>query len=152
MASLAFQEFCTMDKLKYKPSCTPAQCLRNNTGTRLALFRDGTTALQEDYTIVHNGRFHEVSCGIQDFKRLPEAVRRTHTHHHSGPHEGGAQAVLDFCKSRPPRGAGGNSRAGPVARGRDVLLVRRGFSRRHRGRNNKIWPESLWHENQCFTI
>ena len=49
---------------------------------------------------MHNGHFHEVSCGIQDFKRQPEAVRRTHTHHHSGPHEGGAQAVLDF--SHPP--------------------------------------------------
>ena len=49
---------------------------------------------------MHNGHLHEVSCGIQDFKRQPEAVRRTHTHHHSRAHEGRARAVLDF--SHPP--------------------------------------------------
>jgi hypothetical protein len=75
------QEFCRVTKLKSKFSCTHAQC----DGTTLQRDRhcsvDGTASLQRYYTIVHNGRFHEVGCDIQDFKRQPEAVRRTHTHH-----------------------------------------------------------------------
>jgi len=104
---------------------------------------------------VHNGRFHEVGCDIQDFKRQPEAVRRTHTHHHSGAYERGAQAVLDFVKA----GLQGGARrkfSGGAWHGAETCcslqrnwaqkgLGRRKFSRRRRGRQAELqrWEEDL---------
>ena len=83
----------------------------------------GAASPKRHYTIVHNGRFHEVGCDRRDFKVAARATRRTHTHNPQKSSRRVALLCVVFCKSRPPGGGAEEILGRGLARGKDVLLL-----------------------------